>query len=607
MFLLGRFFVPILYLLVHIFYFSMDQSLEHKRHTLAHLLALAVRRDFPHAHPTIGPAIDTGFYYDFDFSGGAVPSDSDLKQIEKNMKKALSSWQSFSHRVVKPHEAREVFKNNPFKTELINDLEKNGETITLYTVGAGHFEFTDLCRGGHSESPATDIDADSFKLTTLAGAYWRGDEKNPMLTRIYGLAFDTKDELEAYLTQLEEAKKRDHRKLGKELDLFTFSELVGSGLPLWTPRGTLVRTLLDTYVWALRSKHGYTRVTIPHITKKDLYMTSGHWEKFADELFRITTREDKEYALKPMNCPHHTQIFDRHPHSYRDMPQRYAETTMVYRDEQSGELGGLTRVLSITQDDSHVFCRHAQVREEFFRIWDIIDTFYGTFGFNLRVRLSFHEPSTFEKYLGTKEIWENAENALRDIAKERNADYFEAPGEAAMYGPKLDFMAKDSLGREHQVATIQLDMNLPERFDLTCVNEKGEKERIVMIHCAVMGSLERFSAVLIEHLGGNFPLWLAPEQIRVIPVSDIHSEYAEQVCASLVAIGIRATIDTSNDSMGKKIRNAKKDRLPYFVVVGDKEIQGKTVTLEARDGTSTSVSLSVLGNQLLAEIETKKQ
>ncbi len=583
----------------------MDQHLEHKRHTLAHLLALAVRREFPHARPTIGPAIETGFYYDFDFSGGAVPSEADIKQIEKNMKKALSSWKAFSHRVVSPDEAREVFKENPFKTELINDLEKSGETITLYTVGEGHFEFTDLCRGGHSESPANDIDVDSFKLTTLAGAYWRGDEKNPMLTRIYGLAFNTGAELDAYLAQIEEAKKRDHRKLGKELDLFTFSELVGSGLPLWTPKGTLLRSLLDTYVWELRTKHGYTKVTIPHITKKDLYMTSGHWDKFADELFRITTREDKEYALKPMNCPHHTQIFDRHPHSYRDMPQRYAETTMVYRDEQSGELGGLTRVLSITQDDSHVFCRHNQVKEEFFRIWDIIDTFYGTFGFNLRVRLSFHEPNDFKKYLGTKETWENAENALREIAKERNADYFESQGEAAMYGPKLDFMAKDSLGREHQVATIQLDMNLPERFDLTCTNEKGEKERIVMIHCAVMGSLERFSAVLIEHFGGDFPLWLSPEQIRIIPVTDIHNEYAKQVYDELKAIGIRATLDDTNDSMGKKIRNAKKDKLPYFVVVGDKEVAEKTVTLESRSETSEQMSHSALGNRLLTEIETK--
>lgn len=580
----------------------MNESLECKRHTLAHLMAAAVLKSYPHAKPTIGPAIDNGFYYDFDFSGGDAPNDEGLKVIEKHMRSMLPSWKEFTHEVVTADDARERFKGNEYKTELINDLEKEGATITLYTSGS----FTDLCRGGHSENPASDIKADSFKLDKVAGAYWRGDEKNPMLTRIYGLAFDTKNELDQYLTQIEEAKKRDHRKIGKEHDLFTFSELVGAGLPLWTPKGTTVRHLLDEYIWRLRSRHNYQRVTIPHITKRDLYETSGHWEKFAEELFRITTREGKEYALKPMNCPHHTQIFDRKPHSYREMPQRYAETTMVYRDEQSGELGGLTRVLSITQDDSHVFCRHNQVKDEFFRIWDIIDTFYNTFGFKLRVRLSFHEPSAMESYLGTKEIWENAENALREIAQERKADYFEAPGEAAMYGPKLDFMAKDSIGREHQVATIQLDMNLPERFDLTCINEEGQKERIVMIHCAIMGSIERFCAVLIEHLGGNFPLWLSPEQIRIIPVADAHHEYAKEVYEKLTAVGIRASLDDSSESLGKRIRNAKLEHLPYFAVVGDKEIEAKTVKLEARDGSSKTVEIESVANHLLAEIDTKK-
>jgi threonyl-tRNA synthetase len=311
------------------------------------------------------------------------------------------------------------------------------------------------------------------------------------------------------------------------------------------------------------------------------------------------------FFASPLAKEKNTQIFDRQPHSYREMPQRYAETTMVYRDEQSGELGGLTRVLSITQDDSHVFCRHKQVKEEFFRVWDIIDNFYGTFGFKLRVRLSFHDPKEMDNYLGTKEIWDNAENALREIAQERNADYFEAEGEAAMYGPKLDFMAKDSIGREHQVATIQLDMNQPDRFDLTCINEKGEKERVVMMHCAIMGSIERFTAVLIEHLGGNFPLWLSPTQVAIIPVAPVHNQYAEQVYAALHAIGIRVTIDTENESMGKKIRVAKKDKLPYFIVIGDTEMNEKTVTLEKRDGTSQSMSLSALGNHLLAEIESK--
>lgn len=577
-------------------------NLQEKRHTLAHLLAAAVLEHYPHAKLTLGPAIDTGFYYDIDFSEGDAPGDDDLKQLQKTMKKLLNKWTEFTHEEVSADVARERFAGNQYKLELIDEIEQKGEPITLYSAG----DFTDLCRGGHVEHPKDDLDTDAFKLDKIAGAYWRGDEKNPMLTRIYGLAFEEKAALEHYLTQLEEAKKRDHRKLGKEQDLFTFSELVGAGLPLWTPDGTLIRHLLDTFIWQLREKNGYSRVTIPHITKKDLYVKSGHWDKFADELFRIETREGKEYALKPMNCPHHTQIFDRKPHSYRDMPQRYAETTMVYRDEQSGELGGLTRVLSITQDDSHVFARHSQVKEEFFRIWDMIDTFYGAFGFSdMRVRLSFHEPSEMEKYLGTKDIWDNAENALREIAEERGANYFEAPGEAAMYGPKLDFMAKDSLGREHQVATIQLDMNLPERFDLTCINEAGEKERIVMIHCAIMGSIERFAAVLFEHLGGNFPLWLAPTQVSIIPVNEVHHEYATQVYEALKSAGLRVELDDSKESMGKKIRAAKQAKLPYFIVIGDKEMEGKQVTLEKRDGTSSVMELSAAANHLLTEVETK--
>lgn len=562
-------------------------SLEQKRHTLAHLLAAAVLERYPHAKPTLGPAIDTGFYYDFDFSGGDAPGETELAELEAAMRELLPSWTQMHGVEVSADDARDRFAGNPFKLELIDGIVQNDETITLYTAGS----FTDLCRGGHSENPARDIAADSFTLDRVAGAYWRGDETRPMLTRIYGLAFDTKEELDAYKTQREEALARDHRKLGKELDLFTFSPLVGPGLPLWTPRGTLVRRQLDAFVQELRAKHGYTPVAIPHLTKKDLYEVSGHWQKFAEELFRIETREGKEYAVKPMNCPHHTQIFDRKPHSYKEMPQRYSETTMVYRDEQSGELGGLTRVLSITQDDSHVFCRHAQVRDEFFKIWDIVDSFYGAFGFKLQVRLSFHDPAEIDNYLGTPETWKNAEEALRGIAKERGADHFEAQGEAAMYGPKLDFMATDSLGRQHQVATIQLDMNLPERFDLTCINEKGEKERIVMIHCAIMGSIERFTAVLLEHTGGVLPLWLSPVQVRVLPVSEKQRAYAEEVTASLAEAGIRADI-SADDSLGKRIRATKMEKLPCFIVVGDAEMESKQVTVENnRNGDKATVSL----------------
>lgn len=587
-----------------------NKNLEHKRHTLAHLLAAAVLVDYPHAKLTLGPAIDHGFYYDIDFSAGEAPGDEDLKKIQKHMKKMLGQWTSFEHKEVSADEAREIFAGNQFKTEMINDLEEKGETITLYTAGAGtKAEFTDLCRGGHSENPSEEIAADSFKLDKIAGAYWRGDEKKPMLTRIYGLAFNSKEDLNAYETQLEEAKKRDHRKLGKELGLFSFSELVGPGLPLWSPKGTVLRQLIDDFVQKLRKEKGYETVAIPHIAKKDLYETSGHWQKYSDDLFKVNAKEGDEhetYVLKPMNCPHHTQIFDSVPRSYREMPQRFAETTMVYRAEQSGELSGLTRVLSITQDDAHVFCRETQLRDEIEAIWDIVNTFYGAFGFELKVRLSYHDPEEPEKYLGDEATWQETEAMMKQIAEDRNADYFIGVGEAAFYAPKVDFMATDSIGRVHQVATIQLDRLLPERFDLTCVNEQGEKERVVMIHAAIAGSLERFTAVLIEHLGGNFPLWLAPVQLAIIPVADAHNEYATKVYDELKAIGLRVEMDDSKESMGKKIRNAKKAKLPYFLVIGDKEMTDKTVTLESRDGESQVMTLDAVGNHLLAEVDTKK-
>lgn len=402
-------------------------------------------------------------------------------------------------------------------------------------------------------------------------------------------------------------QKNDHRVIGKELDLFTFSDLVGPGLPLWTPKGTIIREELDKFVWQLRSKHNYNRVAIPHITKKELYQTSGHWDKFSDELFRIKSREDKDYALKPMNCPHHTQIFARKPHSYREMPQRYAETTMVYRDEQSGELGGLTRVLSITQDDSHVFCRTNQIKDEFLKIWDVVDNFYRAFGFTLRVRLSFRDPKEPEKYLGTKEIWDRAEKELREIAEGHGADYFEGLGEAALYGPKLDFMAKNNAGREWQVATIQLDMNLPERFDLSCINEKGEKERIVMIHSAITGSIERCAAVLIEHYEGAFPTWLSPVQVKIIPVRTNHNEYAQKVFEILKENNIRAEFDDADVNLGTKVRDAKTNKIPYWIVIGDKEIEAQKVTLESRDsGQLGQISTEELVSKFLTEIKDKK-
>ena len=402
-------------------------------------------------------------------------------------------------------------------------------------------------------------------------------------------------------------EQNDHRRLGRELDLFTFSDLVGSGLPLWTPKGTLLRNLLDDFVWELRKERGYEKVEIPHISKKDLYEKSGHWDKFRDDLFRITTREGDELALKPMNCPHHTQIYARRPWSYRELPQRYANSTMCYRDEQSGELNGLSRVRAFTQDDAHVFCRIEQAEEEIQKIWDIVHIFYQTFGMNLRLRLSLRDPEQPEKYLGNQELWGEAETILRKVAKANKTEYHEAPGEAAFYAPKLDFMTNDSLGREWQVATIQLDVNMPERFDLTCVNEKGEDERIVMIHAAIMGSFERFLSVLIEHCGGKFPLWLSPIQVKVLPIGEAHFEYAKEVFKKLRAENIRVEVDDSNESLGKKIRNAKTEKVPYMLVIGDKEVGEGKVTLESRDsGNLGQLEVEELISKLKQEIKERK-
>ena len=553
-------------------------SLDYIRHSLAHLLAAAVLQKFPDAKLAIGPTIENGFYYDFLLPRSLAPDD--LKEFEKTIRGFINKHLPFSGKEISAAEAKKLFAGQPFKLELIEEFSAEDKKLTVEHTGD---IFTDLCRGGHVEN-TSEIPADGFKLDKIAGAYWRGDEKNPMLQRIYGLAFGSKKELEEYLAMREEAEKRDHKKLGPQLDLFVFSDLVGPGLPLWTPKGTLLRNLLDDFVWELRRKRGYMKVEIPHITKKELYVTSGHWDKFKEELFRIKTREGHEFAMKPMNCPHHTQIYARRQWSYRELPQRYANTTMCYRDEQTGELSGLSRVRSFTQDDAHVFCRMEQAKEEFLKIWDIVHEFYGAFGLKLRVRLSLHDPAHMEKYLGDPARWEKAETMLREIIKEKNGDWFEGVGEAAFYGPKLDFMAKDSLGREWQVATIQLDMNMPERFDLTCINEKGEKERIVMIHAAIMGSIERFLSIIIEHLAGAFPLWLAPVQAAVLPVSEKFSGYAGKVHEQLLAAGIRADLGDADESLGKRIRSAELAKIPYVLVVGEKEEKSGSVAVRSRKG-----------------------
>lgn len=580
------------------------------RHSLAHVLAQAVLKMHPDTKISIGPPIDTGCYYDFHFS---TPfSDESFKQLEKEMRSIINRGQTFEVDTLQVDDAIAYWqeRNQPFKVELITDLKAAGETeVTHYKNidGDGNEAFVDLCKGGHVEN-LKEIPADAFKLTSLAGAYWRGDETREQMTRIYVTAFANKDDLQAHMLMLEEAKKRDHRKLGKELDLFTFSDLVGPGLPLWTPRGSLLRNLLDDFVWELRREKGYQKVTIPHITKKELYETSGHWQKFSDELFKINTREGHEFAMKPMNCPHHTQIFAHMPRSYRDLPQRYAETTTCYRDEQTGELHGLSRVRAFTQDDAHVFCRTAQVKEEFLRIWDIIDRFYSTVGFGeLDVRLSLHDPDAFEKYLGTPELWKEAEDNLRAIATERKAAYTEELGEAAFYGPKVDFIAKDSIGREWQVATIQLDINMPERFDLYCTNEQGEHERIVMIHAAIMGSIERFLSIFIEHHAGLFPLWLAPTQVALLPVSQAHEDYAGTLRLALEEAGIRCEHFASDESLGKRIRTGEKSKIPYLLVLGDKEAGDRSVTVRnVKTKEQVPVSVDAFIESVAADVRDRK-
>jgi threonyl-tRNA synthetase len=553
-------------------------SLDDIRHSLAHLLAAAVLKKFPKAKLGVGPVIENGFYYDFKLPRAITPDD--LKEFEKNMRQMAAAGLPFKGRKLTPAAAKKSFKDQPFKLDLIKDLVKDKKQMTAYATGD---IFEDLCRGGHVRN-TSEIRPDAFVLDKTAGAYWKGDQKNPQLTRIYGLAFASRAELDAHLAMVEEAKRRDHKKLGPELDLFLFSDLVGPGLPLWTPKGTILRNVLNDFVWRLRKARGYEQVEIPHITKKELYEKSGHWDKFKEDLFRIKTREGHEFAMKPMNCPHHIQIYDRRQWSYRELPQRYTNTTMVYRDEQTGELAGLSRVRSITQDDAHVFCRMSQVKEEFLKVWDIVHEFYAAFGFALRVRLSLRDPAEPEKYLGDKKLWKKAEDILREITKEKKADAFEAPGEAAFYGPKLDFMAKDAIGREWQVATIQLDMNMPERFDLTCVDEKGKKERIVMVHAAIMGAIERFLSIVIEHFAGAFPLWLAPVQVAVIPISEKFDAYSREVIGQLEARGIRAQLRVAEESLGKRVRAAELEKIPYSLVIGEKEVEERSVNVRPYKG-----------------------
>jgi len=560
-----------------------DKNIEKVRHSLAHILALTVKGKWEDTKLGMGPAIENGFYYDFEFQKH-TPSPEDLPKLEDDIKNLIKQGMQFTREKITKEEAEKIFKNEPYKLELINELAQKDDNISIYRSG----ELVDLCRGPHIES-TKEINTEAFHLTKIAGAYWKGDENNQMLTRIYGVAFETKKELDDYLKMIEEAEKRDHRKLGKDLDLFTFSNLVGSGLPLFTPKGALLRDLIGEKIYEIqsKSKFDYKKVWIPHIAKKDLYEISGHWDKFKENLFHVKGKSDTEFVMKPMNCPHHTQIYASSPKSYRDLPVRFVEITTNYRDEQPGELLGLSRVRSLTQDDGHIFCAIGQVEEEVKNIISVIREFYTLLGmFDTKdywVSLSIRDSKAPESYIGDEKNWTEAERILEKVATDENLNYKKIEGEAAFYGPKLDFMFKDSLGREWQLATIQVDFSMPARFELKYTDKDGIIKTPVMIHRAIAGSLERFLSVIIEHFAGEFPLWLSPAQAIIIPVSEKFNAYGEEVLSKLKENNIRVEIDISNDTLGKRIRGAEIKKIPYILVVGAKEEENKTISVRSRE------------------------
>ncbi len=598
-----------------------NQDNLHKiRHSLAHIMASAIQKLRPEASFGVGPAIESGFYYDVLVDHNFT--EEDLSSIEASMREIIASKLPFEHQTWPIDKAIEYFesKNQQFKVELLKDLKAKGSTavsdagdadlvdgtseglheVSIYKTG----EFVDLCRGPHILN-TSEISPDSFKLNKLSGVYWRGKETNPQMQRLYGLAFESAKELVQHLYMIQEAEARDHRKLGAELDLFVFSDLVGSGLPLFTPRGTILRELLNDFSQSLRLKAGFEKVWVPHIAKTDLYKSSGHWDKFGDELFLVKSQESSdEFALKPMNCPHHAQIFASKPRSYRDLPIKYLETTTVYRDEKKGELQGLSRVRSVTQDDSHVFCSPQQVEGVLGMLVDITKEFYRSFDMDFTARLSLRDDS--DTYLGDKDLWKDAEMILRNVSSNHGLEYYEEAGEAAFYGPKIDFMAKDSIGRTHQVATAQLDFVQPERFGLSYTDSDGSDKVPMMVHFASLGSIERFLSVYIEHTAGAFPLWLAPEQVRVIPISEKFEQYGQTVLDSLLSSGIRASIDNASDSLGKRIHNADKLKLPYVLIVGQSEQESNQVAVRKYAlGDQGSSSLEELTSMLLGAISNR--
>ncbi|WP_209406084.1 threonine--tRNA ligase [Pseudozobellia sp. WGM2] len=567
-------------------------------HSTSHIVAQALEELYPGIKLTIGPAIENGFYYDVDFGERSI-SEKDFQNIEKKALEIARGKHDFKMRPVSKADALSQYKNeaNEYKVELIENLEDGNITF------CDHDTFTDLCRGGHI--PNTGI-VKAIKILNVAGAYWRGDENNTQLTRVYGISFPKQKELTEYLAMIEEAKKRDHRKLGKELELFTFSQKVGQGLPLWLPKGAALRERLEQFLKKAQKKAGYEMVATPHIGQKELYVTSGHYEKYGADSFQPihTPKEDEEFLLKPMNCPHHCEIYNTRPFSYRELPKRYAEFGTVYRYEQSGELHGLTRVRGFTQDDAHIFCTPEQLDQEFKDVIDLSLYVLNSLGFdNYTAQVSVRDLSTPEKYIGSIENWEKAENAIINAAKEKGLSYVIEQGEAAFYGPKLDFMVKDALGRQWQLGTIQVDYNLPERFDLTYKGSDNELHRPVMIHRAPFGSMERFIAILLEHTGGNFPLWLIPEQAIVLPVSEKHEKYAEKVLNSLENNEIRALIDDRNETVGKKIREAEMNKIPFMLIVGENEELSNTISVRRHGGEDLgSISLEAFDDLVTTEI-----
>ncbi len=580
---------------------EQSTNTEDIRHSLAHLLAMAVLKKFPKAKLGVGPVIENGFYYDFKLPKPIT--DADLAELESTMRELIHAKLLISGKKIAPAAAKKLFGDQPFKLDLIKDFVKEKKKLTVYTTGGTRDQkpvtrnredksrnsslvtsnsFTDLCRGGHV-SNTSEINPSSFKLTKIAGAYWKGDDKKPQLTRIYGLAFATPAELDNEITKLAEAAKRDHRKLGHDLELFVFSELVGPGLPLYTPRGTAVIQEIKNFSRSLRSEIGYQEVQTPNMNKAELFKTSGHYEKFENDMFRVNSNYTKEeYFLKPMNCPQHTQLYAAEPRSYRDLPIKFADLAVLYRDEKPGELAGLTRLRSFTQDDGHCFCREDQIEQEFTLVLAAIQRAMKRYGLEYYIRLSLRDEKNKSAYLGSDAVWERSQSLLKKLLEEHHVEFVMAPGEAAFYGPKMDLMIHDSLGRQWQLSTIQLDFNMPVRFGLSYTDANGEKATPVMIHSALVGSPERFFGILIEHFAGAFPFWMAPIQVGVIPISDKVRGYAKDVMKQLMDQKIRAWMDDRNETVGRKIREAELKKIPYLLVIGPREAEAKTVAVRER-------------------------